>query len=92
MPLWASASANRCDMFRHRREIRERLRRANRKEYDLLVHEAKLTPREASVLSDFILHEKSVGDIASRMECGGTLVRKLLTKAYDKIAERTTFA
>ena len=79
-------------MFRHRKEVRERLRRSSRKVYDRLVHEAKLTPRETEVLSDFILNEDSVGDIAARMGCGCTLVRKLLTKAYDKIAECGIFA
>ena len=62
------------------------MRKARRSEYDRLVHEAKLTLRETDVLSDFILNERSVSDIAARIGCGCTLVRKLLTKAYDKIA------
>lgn len=72
-------------MFTNRKAARDRLKSASRAEYEHLTYEAKLTPKEAEILSMHILNDKRIKEIAQQMKCGCTIIRNYLARAYDKV-------
>jgi len=73
-------------MKRHRLIARNRLKQSTRKEYERLIHDAKLTPRQEEIINLHLLKDYSVCKIALSLSYCESLIRKELAIAYDKIA------
>ena len=73
-------------MILSRKTARNRLKNCSRAEYDFLLHAAKLTPIQATILNLFILDNLPIYEIAFRVDFCESLVRKRLAESYDKIA------
>jgi len=69
-----------------RKAARRRLKQSTRTEYERLIYEAKLTPRQEQIINLHILNDCSVCKIALSLSCCQSLIRKELTSAYEKIA------
>ena len=69
-----------------RKAARARLKAATRAEYERLIYEAKLTPRQEEIINLHILRDYSICKIALTLPCCQSLVRKELTRSYEKIA------
>ena len=73
-------------MKTHRLFARNRLKQSTRDEYERLIHDAKLTPRQAEIINLHILKDFSVCKIALSLSCSDSLVRKSLSAVYERVA------
>jgi len=73
-------------MILSRKTARNRLKNCSRAEYDFLLHAAKLTPIQATILNLFILDNLPIYEIAFRVDFCESLIRRHLSKIYDKVA------
>ena len=69
-----------------RKNARDRLKQSTRTEYERLIHAAKLTPRQNQIIDLHILKNYSVCKVALSLSYCESLVRKELSRTYDKVA------
>ena len=74
-------------MIQARRTARQRLKQATRAEYDRLTFAAKLTPAQKQILDLHFLQDLPICEIAFRLSCCESLIRKRLAATYDRIAK-----
>lgn len=74
-------------MFDYRKKARERLKLAIRSEYEKLIYAAKLTPIQKQILDMYILQDLSICEIAFRLNCCESIIRRRLSEIYDRIAK-----
>lgn len=73
-------------MKQNRYLARKRLKDSSRAEYENLIYAAKLTPRQEEIVNLHILRDFSICKIALSLSCSDSLVRKILSVVYEKIA------
>lgn len=66
------------------KEARDRLKMAIRTEFDYLLHEAMLQPWQEKIVRLHIGEGVPIMNLAERFACSETLIRKHLSKAYEK--------
>ena len=66
---------------------RQRLRKATRKEFEMLVYDAMLTPTQEEILVFHIVKGIGLQQIAERKGYSESGIRKILTQCYEKIAK-----
>lgn len=69
------------------KNVRFKLRKATRVEFERLVYEAMLTPLQEQIIRLHIAQGISVAYIAMRLSMSDACVRKHLTEAYEKVAK-----
>ena len=74
-------------MIDSRKSARQILKSATRAEYDRLIHNANLTPTQIKILRLHFVQEFSICQIALRLNCCESCVRKRLAEIYDKVAK-----
>ena len=74
-------------MNQRSRDARQRLKEATREEFERLIYEAMLNPLQEKILRLHIAQDVSVCDIAERLCCSETTVRKRLSSVYEKVAK-----
>ena len=74
-------------MNQRSKEARARLRKATRAEFESLVYEALLTPRQEKIIRLHIAEKIPVPYIAERFCMSEGTVRKNLQDAYEKVAK-----
>ena len=74
-------------MIDSRKSARQRLKTATRKEYDILIHNARLTPTQIKILDLHFAQEFSVCDIADKLNRSESCIREKLSEVYDKVAK-----
>ena len=66
-----------------RKTARQRLKLATRAEYDALIFAAKLTPTQEQIINLRILHNLPICEIAFRLNCCESIIRRRLAEIYD---------
>jgi len=66
---------------------RKRIKAATRKEYETLIHEAKLTPLQEEILRRHILCDDSICKISIDLHRSERSVKTSLSKAYKAISQ-----
>ena len=66
---------------------RQRLREATRKEFEMLLYEAMLTPLQEEILVFHIVKGIGLRQIAERKGYSESGVRKILNQSYEKVAK-----
>lgn len=74
-------------MNQRSKEARSRLRMSTRAEFESLVYEALLTPRQEKIVRLHIAEKIPVTHIAERLCMSEGTVRKELREGYEKIAK-----
>lgn len=74
-------------MERGRKQARDKLKEATRKEFESMIFEGMLTEIQEKILRLHIAHQKSISQIACHLAYSESYVRKQLTKAYNRIAK-----
>ena len=74
-------------MKEFRKFARRRLLLATRAEYEELIFAANLTPSQLNILNLHFLQELSICEIADKLSCSESNVRKKLSAAYDKLSK-----
>lgn len=74
-------------MFKHRKDARQRLKKATLDEYNELIRKANLTPTQEELLYLHIRREHSVINITLERFLCETTIWKHLSEAYDKVAK-----
>lgn len=74
-------------MNQHSKEARARLRKATRAEFESLVYEALLTPKQEKIIRLHITEKIPVPYIAERFCVSEGTVRKNLQEVYEKVAK-----
>lgn len=69
------------------RMARFALRTATRKEYEELVHEAKLTPFQSELVQRHIVNDESIAKIAIELHSSEQRVKRQLHKAYLAVSQ-----
>ena len=73
-------------MKEFRYKARKRLKDSTRQEYEILIHSAKLTPRQEEIINLHILRDYPICKIALILSCSESLIRKSLSIVYEKVA------
>ena len=68
------------------RMARLALRTATRTEYDVLVHNAKLTPFQIEVVKRHILEDETISKIAADLHSSEQRIKRQLHKAYAAVS------
>jgi len=72
-------------MKESRKAARDLLKAASRAQYNKLIHEAKLTPRQEEIVNLHILKDWSICKIALNFSCCDSVIKKRLAEVYDKV-------
>ena len=74
-------------MNQETKAARQKLRSATRAEFESVVYDAMLTPMQEKVLRFHICNGVSIQGIAERLGYSDSGIRKMLLRAYEKIAK-----
>ena len=69
------------------KEVRERLKKATRVEFESMIYDAMLTPLQENVLRFYICKGIEIKRISERIGYSDSGVRKILNQAYLKVAK-----
>ena len=72
-------------MLKSRRSARLFLKNSNRENYKKIIHSAKLTPQQESVVNLYILQGLSICAVADELHISESGVRKILSNIYDVV-------
>ena len=70
-----------------RKLARQRLKDANKAEFEKLLADANLTPLQEKIVRLYIVKDWTICKIALTLACCESTVRKNLTAAYDKMTK-----
>ena len=73
-------------MIKARKKARQRLKLATRAEYEALIFAAKLTPTQEQIINLRILHDLPICEIAARLNCCESIIRRRLAEIHDRIS------